>query len=49
MVSLVDVNSGRVTLADLAEINHYLEMKNDIEYMAQEKAMKESKRKGGRH
>ena len=45
MVSLVDVNSGRVTLADLAEINHYLEMKSDIEYMA----MKESKRKGGRH
>ena len=49
MVSLVDVNSGRVTLADLAGINHYLEMKNDIEYMAQEKAMKESKRRGGRH
>ena len=48
MVSLTDVNSGRVTLADLVEINHYLDMKSDIEYMAQENAAKEAKRKGGR-
>lgn len=48
MVSLVDVNSGRVTLADLVEVNHYLDMKSDIEYMAQENAAKEAKRKGGR-
>jgi hypothetical protein len=48
MVSLVDVNSGRVTLAELVEVNHYLDMKSDIEYMANEKAMKDSKRRGGR-
>ena len=47
-MSLVDVNSGRVTLADLVEINHYLDMSSDIEYMAQERAAKEAKRKGGR-
>jgi hypothetical protein len=48
MVSLVDVNSGRVTLAELVEVNHYLDMKSDIEYMANEKAMKDPKRRGGR-
>jgi hypothetical protein len=48
MVSLVDVNAGRVTLADLVEVNHYLDMKGDIEFMAHEKAAKEAKRKGGR-
>lgn len=48
MVSLVDVNSGMVTLAELVEVNHYLNMKSDIEYMANEKAMKDSKRRGGR-
>ena len=48
MVSLPDVTSGRVTLAEIAEVNHYLDMKNDIEYYANEKAMKKAK-KGGRH
>jgi hypothetical protein len=48
MVSLPDVTSGRVTLAEIAEVNHYLDMKSDIEYYANEKAMKDSK-KGGRH
>ena len=46
MVSLVDVNSGRVTLADLVEINHYLDMRSDSEYMAHERAV--NKPKGGR-
>jgi len=40
MVSLPDVKSGRVNLADIAEINHYLEMKSDIEYSAMENARK---------
>jgi hypothetical protein len=48
MVSLPDVTSGRVTLAEIAGINHYLDMKSDIEYYANEKAMKKTQ-KGGRH
>ena len=48
MISLPDVTSGRVSLAEIAEANHYLDMKNDIEYYANEKAMKKAK-KGGRH
>lgn len=38
MVSFLDVKAGRVSLADIAEINHYLEMKADIEYASLEKA-----------
>ena len=48
MVSLPDVTSGRVTLAEIAEVNHYLDMKQDIEYYANEKAMKKTLN-GGRH
>jgi hypothetical protein len=47
MITLPDVKEGRVSLSDIAEINHYLDMKNDIEYMAQDKAMKEAKNKRG--
>ena len=43
MVTLPDVTSGRVTLAELAEANHYLDMKSDIEYNAAEKARREAK------
>ena len=32
MITLPDVTSGRVTLAEIAEVNHYLDMKQDIEY-----------------
>lgn len=48
MVSLSDVKAGRVNLADIAEVNHYLDMKSDIENYANEKAMKKTQ-KGGRH
>jgi len=49
MITLPDVKEGRVSLSDIAEINHYLDMKQDIEYMAQDKAMKEAKiKRGGR-
>ena len=48
MMTLPDVTSGRVTLAEIAEANHYLDMKADIEYYANEKAMKKTQ-KGGRH
>jgi hypothetical protein len=46
MITLPDVTSGRVTLAEIAEVNHYLDMKSDIEYYANEKAIKKAK-KGG--
>jgi hypothetical protein len=48
MVSLPDVTSGKVTLAEIVEVNHYLDMKSDIEYMAHEKSRREMK-KGGRY
>ena len=32
MVTLRDVIDGAVTLAELVTINHYLDMKADIEY-----------------
>ena len=43
MVSLTDVTSGKVTLAELAEAGHYLDMKSDIEYDAMETARKKAK------
>ena len=43
MVSLPDVREGRVTLADLMEVNHYLEMKADIEHYSMDKAREEGK------
>ena len=47
-MTLPDVTTGRVTLAEIAEANHYLDMKADIEYYANEKATKKTK-KGGRY
>ena len=38
MVSFLDVKAGRVSLADIAEINHYLSLKADVEYSSLEKA-----------
>jgi hypothetical protein len=32
MVSMRDVVDGAVSLADIVTINHYLDMKQDIEY-----------------
>ena len=32
MVTMRDVVDGVVTLADLVTVNHYLDMKQDIEY-----------------
>lgn len=43
MVSLPDVTSGRVSLAEIVEIDHYLDMKSDIEAYMTEKAREESK------
>ena len=43
MVSLSDVRAGRVTLADIAEAHHYLDMKADIEHYSMEKSRRESK------
>ena len=41
MVSLSDVKAGKVSLADIAEANHYLDMKSDMEYYLSEKTRKE--------
>jgi hypothetical protein len=41
MISLPDVTSGRVSLAEIAEINHYLDMKFDVEHHMAEKARRE--------
>lgn len=48
MISLPDVTSGRVSLYEIVEINHYLDMRGDIEYMAQKDAEKKAnaKRRG---
>lgn len=43
MVSLPDVKAGRVTLADIVEMNHYLDMKADIEHYAADKVREEGK------
>lgn len=40
MVTLSEVKSGRVNLADIVGINHYLDMKSDIEYAALERGRK---------
>ena len=32
MVTMRDVVDGAVTLADIVAVNHYLDMKQDIEY-----------------
>lgn len=32
MVTMTELKSGLVTLADLVGMTHYLDMKNDIEY-----------------
>jgi hypothetical protein len=45
MISLPDVTSGRVSLYEIIEINHYLDMRVDIEYMAQKDAEKKAKRR----
>lgn len=47
MVSLPDVKAGRVSLADLVEVNHYLDIKADIEQYAMDRA-KEDVRHGKR-
>ena len=36
MVSMGEVNRGDVTLADLVEMNHYLDAIDDINYFANE-------------
>ena len=43
MVSFMDVKNGAVSLAELLEMSWFLEMKNDIEYVAMKKAEKGGK------
>lgn len=40
MTTFQDVKQGRVTLAELVEMNQYLELISDVEYYNTEKRMK---------
>ena len=46
MVSMDEVKQGKVSLEDIATITHYLDMKNDIEYVNIHK--NDKKNEGGR-
>lgn len=37
---MTDVLNGSITLAEIVRVNHYLDMKQDIEYMVSEEAKK---------
>ena len=44
-----DVLEGNITLAEIVRINHYLDMKQDIEFMASEEARKHGNSKRTRY
>lgn len=44
-----DVLEGNITLAEIVRINHYLDMKQDIEYMVSEEAKKYGNSKRTHH
>lgn len=44
-----DVLEGNITLAEIVRINHYLDMKQDIEYMVSEEAKKHGNSKRTHH
>lgn len=48
MVNMTDVLNGNISLAEIVRVNHYLDMKQDIEFMASEEAKRygNSKRTG---
>lgn len=37
---MTDVLNGNISLAEIVRVNHYLDMKQDIEFMASEEARK---------
>ena len=43
---MTDVLKGDISLADIVRVNHYLDMKQDIEYMMSEENRGNSKRTG---
>jgi hypothetical protein len=40
MVNMTDVLNGNISLAEIVRVNLYLDMKQDIEFMASEEARK---------
>ena len=44
-----DVLEGNITLAEIVRINHYLDMKQDIEYIVSEEAKKHGNSKRTHH
>lgn len=49
MVTMTELKSGTVSLADIVGMTHYLDMKADIEYANMMKHEKPSLRGGGRY
>ena len=41
---MTDVLEGNISLAEIVRVNHYLDMKQDIEFMVSEEADGNSKR-----
>ena len=41
MVNFLDVKYGKISLAEIVEINHFLDMKSDIEYASLKKGGKQ--------
>lgn len=46
---MTDVLNGNITLAEIVRVNHYLDMKQDIEYMVSEEAKKNGNSKRINH
>jgi hypothetical protein len=46
---MTDVLNGNITLSEIVRVNHYLDMKQDIEFMANEEAMKHGNSKRTRY
>ena len=46
---MTDVLNGNISLAEIVRVNHYLDMKQDIEFMASEEARKHGNSKRTHH
>lgn len=48
MVNFLDVKQGNISLAEIVEINHFLDMKADIEYANMNNTKKGGKQYGNK-
>ena len=49
MVNMTDVLNGNISLAEIVRVNHYLDMKQDIEFMVSEEAKNHGNSKRTHH